>query len=193
MKKVLWTVTFVLILALAASAQDAEKKVNLYLGAGASLPMGDLGDGWNFGLHGAGAVGFVVAPGFQILGKLEYHTFGIDDQGASGVDGGSFNALMFGGAGRYNFPTENSKISPFILGGLGMASATISDLTVEDPILGTITFEFESETKLYFEVGAGLDIAAGETMSIFIQGRYVSIQTEGSAAAFIPFTVGLKF
>ena len=188
MKKVLWTVTIVLILALAASAQDAEKKVNLYLGAGASLPMGDLGDRWNFGLHGAGAVGFVVAPGFQILGKVEYHTFGIDDQGLSGVDGGSFNAFMFGGAGRYNFPMENSKFSPFITGGIGMANAKISDLTI-----GTLTIEGDSDTKVYFEVGAGFDIGAGETMSIFFQGRYVSIQLEGSAASFIPFTVGLKF
>lgn len=194
MKRVVLTIAMILALTVGVAAQDdATKMWNFYLGAGAALPTGDLGDGWNLGLHGTGAFGYVVGPGFQILGKIEYHTFGIDDGGLSGVDGGSFNALMFGGAARYNFPTENSKISPFILGGLGIASATISDLTVDDPILGPMTFKFESETKLYIEVGAGLDIASGETMSFFVQGRYVSIQTEGSAAAYIPFTFGLKF
>lgn len=188
MKKVLLIAGLVLALAAGAGAQDAAKKMNFYLGAGLGLPMSDFGDAYKMGLHGTGAVGFVVAPGFSILGKVEYHTFSIDDQGASNVDGGSFNALMFGGAGRYNFQTASGKMSPFLMGGLGMANGKVSDLTI-----GDTKYTFDSETKLYFEFGGGVDIAAGQAMSLFIQGRYVSIQTDDVSTSFIPVTVGLKF
>jgi opacity protein-like surface antigen len=203
-KKVLWMVTLVLIMALAVNAQDAEKKVNLYLGAGAGLPMGDFGDAYGTGLHGMGAVGFKVAPTFQIRGKVEFHTFGMDEAfrnslaeffgtgTVSNVDGGGANFIMFGGDAKYNFPMENSKFSPYLVGGLGMAAISAKDITFTDDD-GSQTLETESETKVYFEVGAGFEIASGEAMSFFVQGRYVSVSTEGSSSSFLPFTVGLRF
>ncbi len=204
MKKVLLIAAMIMALAISANAQDPAKKVNLYLGAGGSLPMGDFGDGFGTGLHGMGAVGFNVAPTFQIRGKVEFHTFGMDEEvrdafaefvgtgTVTDVDGGGTNLLMFGGDAKYNFPMENSKFSPYLVGGLGMASASFKEITFTDDD-GSQTIDFDGETKLYFEIGAGFEIASGQAMSFFVQGRYVSISTEGSSTTFIPLTLGLRF
>ncbi len=174
MKKVLFTLGLVMLLALGAQAQDPAKKTNFYLGAGLGLPMGDFGDAFGMGLHGAGALGFNISPSFQPRAKVEFHTFGSD---IDGVDG-SLNILMFGGDGRFSFAKEGQKLAPFLLGGLGFASSKFEDF---------------SSTDFYFEFGGGVDIVSNGAMSWFLQGRYVSISGDGGSDAFIPVTVGLRF
>lgn len=174
MKKVLLTLGLIMVLALGAQAQDAAKKTNFYLGAGLDLPMGDFGDFFGMGFHGAGALGFNVSPTFQPRAKVEFHTFGSD---MDGVDG-SISVIMFGGDARFSFAKEGQKMSPFLLGGLGFASSSFND---------------ESSTDFYFEFGGGIDIASNSAMTWFVQGRYVSISSDGESSTFIPATVGIRF
>ena len=196
MRKGLLTTILILVLATGAFAQTA-----VYVGGGLSLPSGDLADGWKTGFGATGAIGITVAPSFQIVPKVEFHTFGLDadkflaeledvlgeDLNGVTIDGGSFSAIMFGADGRFAFGLPEAKMKPFVFGGLGMAIAKISDITASyegesETVLGT------SETKLYFNFGAGIEFEASPTMNIFIQGRYVSISTEGSTT-FMPLTV----
>lgn len=173
MKKVLLIAGLVLALTVGVSAQDSAKKMNFYLGAGVALPMGDFGDAFGMGLHGTGALGFNVAPALQVLGKVEFHTFGSDFDG-----GESITVLMFGGDARYSFAKEGQKMSPFILGGLGFASSKVADF---------------SSTDLYFEFGAGLDLASNSSMTWFLQGRYVTVNGDGGSSSFVPVTLGIRF
>ena len=66
MKKVFSTLlTLAAMLLMFASnpvAQDLEKPVDFYLGVGASIPTGELADGWNIGFLATGRAGFLVAP-----------------------------------------------------------------------------------------------------------------------------------
>lgn len=201
MKTILLTLAvFVAIVAVVQAQDDPSKSWNIYLGAGGSLPMGDFKDTYGTGLHGTGAVGFNLAPGFQILGKVEYHTFSIQDDfrafllpGATNLDGGGSNVLMFGGDAKYNFRMENSKMSPYLIGGLGMASISFKDITGDSAGTSFTRTPPDGTTKLYFEVGAGLEFGSSDAMAFFVQGRYVSVATEGSSSTFIPLTVGIRF
>lgn len=201
LKKILLTLAVLIAVAAGVQAQDSQTKSwNLYLGAGASLPMGDFKDTYSTGLHGSGAFGFNVAPGFQILGKVEFHTFSIQDDfrsflvpGATNLEGGGSNVLMFGGAAKYNFRMENSKMSPYLIGGLGMASVSFKDITGDSAGTSFTRTPPDGTTKMYFEVGAGLEFGGSESMAFFVQGRYVSVSTEGSSSTFIPLTVGIRF
>jgi hypothetical protein len=51
----------------------------------------------------------------------------------------------------------------------------------------------EKQNKLYYNIGAGVELGGGPAFAFFAQVRYVSIATSGNATAFVPITVGLKF
>ncbi len=191
MKKGLATVLTVLAVLVAGylavpqvQAQEAAKPMSFYLGGGLSVPTGDLGDGWKLGFHGLGRVGFNVAPKLDILAGIDYHTFSVDDQGVSGVSGGAISTINFVGDLKVNLGAPGMSTNPFVLGGVGLAIASISDLT----IAGLGTFSFDSESKMFVEVGGGV-----EFNKFFVQGRYVNIFTEGSSISYLPITVGVKF
>lgn len=186
--KRLTAVTGIMVLALAISVTAAEKKNHFYLGAGVGIPTGDAGDGWKMGFHGQGGLGFQASPTVEVIPVVAYHTFGLDDQG-SGATGGTLNILMFGGDVKLGFGKEGSKTSPFVFGGAGMGNAKITDVTI--PGFGTI--KGDSETKVYFNFGGGLDIVSSDAMSFFVKASFVSVATSGSAVTYIPFTAGVRF
>ncbi|MDZ4724136.1 MAG: outer membrane beta-barrel protein [candidate division Zixibacteria bacterium] len=205
MKKGILTVCALLIVAGATTtqAQDAMKKTNFYVGVGATLPTGDFGDAYGMGLQALVGMGFSLMadqPSFQIVPKIEFHTFSADenfftqnDPSITNFDGGSVNALMFGVDGRYGFGATETSTRPFILGGLGFASLSVSDITYSS---GGTTFNApggDGTTELFFNFGAGVDIQAGDAMTLFLAARYLTILTEGSSSNLLPLTVGLRF
>ena len=66
-----------------------------------------------------------------------------------------------------------NKMTPFLLGGLGMAFSSYGG---------------ESGSDIFFSLGVGADMGKW-----FGKIRFVSISTEGSSSTFIPLTVGLHF
>jgi opacity protein-like surface antigen len=195
MKKIAVTLSILLIFAVGASAQMS-KPFTVYAGAGLSFPMSDgLKSVQNTGFHGSVGVGFNAMPMLQIVGKIEYHSFAADQAEYSlalgtteDVKGGTFAPLMFGVDGRYAFSLPAAPFAPYAFGGIGLARISWSDITY-----GSTTLSFEDQTKMYFNVGAGVEFDITPAASLFVQGRYVNIATEGEATTMIPFTVGLKF
>ncbi len=176
-----------------AMAQAPAKPFNMYLGGGGSLPSGDLADGWKMGFHGIGRLGMAMAPKMELLFGADFHTFGLDLPDEADVDGGAFSAILIAGDVKLNLGVPNSNMNPFVFGGGGMASISISDMTGEmyNPSTDqfeTVTVSFESETKAFFEFGAGVEMG-----KMFIQGKYVSIQADGESINYIPFSLGFKF
>lgn len=194
----LMTLTIVMILAAAisVSAQDV-KPFNLYFGAGASSPSGDWNDFYGMGFHGMAGLGFKASPAFEIIPKLEYHAFGPDKDaytalyqlgGETYTEGGNTKAFMFGADTRLSFGAPIAPTKPFVQAGLGFANVSLSDIKTD-----LATYSANSETKLYYSFGGGLEFAAGPSMKLFFMGRYVSIQTEGSSLSMLPISVGLRF
>jgi len=194
MRTILMVLVMVILVAAVASAQDV-KPFNFYAGAGLSLPNGDFSDGYGMGLHGSVAVGFNLAPGFQVAPKAEFHTFKIDgdvwsalNDGAA-VEGGTLNSILAGADIRFNPPLPAFPMKPFLFAGGGYANLSVSDLEVE----GLPAQEFDSEGKFYWNIGAGVEFGNSPFMSFFVQARYLAISTDMVDYNMIPVTVGIKF
>lgn len=183
MKKTLLIVAVMLVFACGAFAQAPAKPIDIFLGGGIGFPSSPsmFSDGWKMGFHGLGGIDFNL-PMLKVTGKAEYHTFPFD-WGSSDGSGFALNALMIGADVKYAFGVPAAPAKPFVMGGLGMANVTFSDATS-----GDVTITFDSETKLYFEIGGGV-----EFNKFFAMIRYVNISTSGEATAFIPISVGVKF
>ena len=185
MKKLLILTVILAFVAMSASAQ-VSKPFNIYVGGGLSMPISPDGfkDAYKSGFHGMGAIGYNAGPGFQLMGKIEYHKFSldIDNPLASIFD---MNFFMFGAAGKYAIGLPAAPIKPFVLGGAGFANISLSGGD-------------NSITEFYFEFGGGAEFKLGPAMNLFVMAKYVNVATSdlwvsGDATAFIPITVGLKF
>jgi opacity protein-like surface antigen len=178
----------VLLLTMPAGTTES-KKTHVYIGAGLGIPTGNAGDGWNLGIHGQAGFGIAAGPHIEIIPTIGYHIFSLDKHGAW-VIGGGLSVLMVGGDCKIFFVDAGKKIVPFIVGGLGAGIAKIDDLNTS----GFGSLAGDNETKVYYNIGAGLDIKTSTSVAVsFIQVRFVSVMTSGSATTFIPITVGLRF
>lgn len=195
MKQTLLTAACVIVLALGVSAQ-VPVPFSLYAGGAFSVPSSPDGfkDTYKTGYHGLVGLGYKMGPGFQAVGKIEYHTFSFDFSGVSGLDGGNSKMWLFGGDGRYAFGLPVAPVKPFVFGGFGLASIKYDDfggnLTLATALNDALP---DTQNKVYYNFGGGVELKAGPTFNLFAQARYVSIATEGSSTTFIPVTVGLKF
>jgi hypothetical protein len=186
----------VLSFSVAASAQMSSP-LSFYAGGALSLPNGPDGfkDAYKTGYHAWVGAGYSVAPKFQLIGKIEHNRFSFDAGDISGVDGGTMKIWMYGVDAKFSPSVPTFPIKPFLFGGAGMASAKIDEFTGSNT-LATAALNAgtgESTTKMYYNIGAGADLFNGPTFSIFMQGRWVSIQTEGSSTSFIPISMGVRF
>ena len=166
------------VIAFAAPLQ-AQTGAQFSLGGSLGIPLGDFADeevgGANMGFHGLAAVGFAPATmpvGFQIDGN--FAQFGTD------ADDVNVRNLFATGNVVYKFATaETSTLRPYLIGGLGVYNLKATgDGVVGDP---------ESVTELGLNAGAGFNMAAGGA-SLFIEGRFHNVFTDGSSTQFIPLT-----
>lgn len=201
MKKCLFVLVAVFAITSVASAQVGPP-VSLHVGGAVSLPNSPdaFADFYKTGFHGMVGVGYDLMPNLQAVGKIEYHRFALDIDAdpilaAADVTGGGHNNLwMFGADGRYAFSVPASPVKPYVLGGLGFARMSISDLEGSDPLVASFNdVNPEPQTDFYFNLGVGVELKTGPMWSMFAQVRYVSVATEGESSAFIPITLGLKF
>jgi opacity protein-like surface antigen len=197
MKKVLMVVAVLLVFAAGASAQMPSKPFNVYAGVGISMLTAPdmVKDLQKTGFHAQVGVGFDVMPTLQVIGKVEYHSMPADEQGyqlalatSESIDGGTLTPWLFGADAKWSFKMPAAPITPYVLGGAGLARVSISD--VETPS-GTV--EFQSSNELYFNIGVGTEFAASPAINLFVQARWVNIATEGESTTMIPFTAGIKF
>ncbi|MCK4632548.1 MAG: outer membrane beta-barrel protein [candidate division Zixibacteria bacterium] len=198
MKKILLTLIVLIGFALSANAQ-VPTPFSFYAGGALSMPASPEGfdAGWKTGWHGMLGAGYKVMPSFQVMGKAEYHTFGLESSDMGGIEGGDYKVLMFGADGRFNINMPAAPVAPFVFGGVGLANMKLSEFTGPSGTeLATALLNAtspEDQNKMYYNVGAGFELKTGPSLKLFAQVRYVGIQTEGDAMAFIPITLGLRF
>ena len=155
MKKLLLVLVCIVALASMSSAQTPPKPFSLYVGGLVSVPQSDnFSDLYNMGWHFSVGLGWKVSPAMQVMPKIEYHNFGFnhDDNPLStsaSVDGGNLKSWMFGADARYSFGLPAAPMRPFVLGGLGFASTSLSDFESTDPLVTSMNFYNESSTDLY--------------------------------------------
>jgi hypothetical protein len=170
--------------ALFASAAQAQTPVSFGLGGGATLPLGDFGDAAKTGFHGTGLVEFQPASlpvGIRLDGT--YHRIGFSDLFEDVVGEGNWQMITGTLNGVYTFTTAaESKFHPYIIAGGGVYNMKANtDVGDED-----------SETKFGINAGAGFNMGMGSA-SIFVEGRFHNVFTEGSSTNFVPITLGVRF
>ena len=171
------------LMASAGTAPAVAQGAEFSLGGGLTLPLSDFGNAASTGFHGLAGVSFVPSGspiGIQVDGMFQ--RFGVDNA-PDGFDG-NFQIIQGTANAVYKFRTsEETKIRPYLIGGVGLYSfkATGDDF----PDTG-------SETDFGINAGAGFDFKLGAA-GLFLEGRFHNVFTEGNNTNFIPVTVGVRF
>lgn len=159
-----------------AGATTLAAQVRGYVGAGTGVAfaLGDFNDNAEVGwvVHAVG--GFASANGVigaRVNGSFARHSNQLVD-GNTRFVGAMADFVVSPGAG--------AKLRPYFLGGAGFKT-----VRTEAP-LGT-----NSETKFALNGGAGFTIRAGDRFSLFLEGRFLSVQSDPSANT-LPVTLGVR-
>lgn len=176
----------------------AQEESNLYLLAsgGLSLPQNPdpFKDGWSNGFNVGGGAGYRFSRHLAVQALVNYDRFPFDEQGlftlfteefgfdprdfglAIDVQGAETSVLSISGELKASFVGNPSKVSPYLIGGVGMSHLSIGDTTFSDSFMGVVlveqTVEGESVTKGMATTGAGVDISISERVGVLVEGRY---------------------
>ena len=167
-----------LALVLSASTVQAQKPMSFGIALGASKATGDGSDQVNLGYHALGTLAW-APPTLPVGVRFDamFNQFGFDGGGDS-----KYNIMGVNANATWGMPMAASPISPYLIGGLGMYQAKITNCD----LCG------DAETKLGFNVGVGTKFALSG-FGTFAEIRYHSIQTEGTSTTFIPISFGIMF
>ena len=173
---------FTLVLVASATplaAQKADIKARGYfgLGGGLSIPVGDYADVTKTGWVGDVFGGFTTKGGL-VGGRLD--AMWAQNSNKSG-DG--HTRLLGANADVVITPGRRPmKVHPYFLAGLGVYNGK-----------STQTGASGSSTKFAINGGAGVQVHTGHRMDVFLEGRFVTIRTSGTATNFVPIFLGLRW
>lgn len=202
------TLLAIIVIGSIASSQT-DKKTDLYLGGGIAFPAGpqEFRDNWNMGFLAIGGIGFSLTPAASLVLTVGYGAFPLDEseilKGAgvpsyvnTSIDGGTASGLDLAGNIKLSLqPRGGSTVTPYIVAGAGYFSLSFSDVKVSASYMGSSasqTMKFDTESAFSTSFGAGIDIPAGETTSIFVEARYAIAFTENDNTSYVPFRAGLR-
>lgn len=224
-----------LLFSVPAIAQD-DPTIYFLVNGGLSLPQKPqiFKTAWKQGFNVGGGMGYRFARQFSVQALVNYDRFpfseagfmdlfteevGIDprDLGLSlDVQGANVTVLSVSGELKASVFGDPDKVSPYVIGGFGIAHLSTSDTTLSltslDLVLNyydylepsfyynpalygidfTETIEGESETKMMALFGGGVDIPIGERVGLFVEVRYQFNFTEDDRTDFASFHGGVK-
>jgi opacity protein-like surface antigen len=161
------------------AAQKADVKARGYFGVGGGLaiPVGDYADlaktGWVGDLFG----GFTTKSG--ILGgraDIMWAQNGFDAlEGHERLLGANADLVITPGH-------RPANVHPYFLAGIGVYNGK-----------STASGASGSDTKFAINGGAGVQVHTGHRMDLFLEGRFITVRTPGTALNFIPITFGLRW
>jgi opacity protein-like surface antigen len=195
-KKIIYASVILLAMIATASAQ-VSSPISIYAGGLLSFPKSpdNFKNDFKNGFHGMVGIGVKTLPFMQFVGKAEYHKFAYDLAELEDVTSGAQSVWMFGGDLKLGMNIPTAPVKPYVLGGIGLARITFSEFEGGDPLTTALlnTALPGNQTKLYYNIGGGLEFKFAPMVNFFVQGRYVRIATDDQATSFIPITLGLKF
>jgi hypothetical protein len=117
--------------------------------------------------------------GIQVDGMFQ--RFGVDNV-PDGFDA-KFQVIQGTANAVYRFQTaEDTKVRPYLIGGVGLYNAKAT---------GDDVIDDSSETDFGINGGAGFDFQAGN-VGVFVEGRFHNVFSDPSNTNFIPITVGVR-
>lgn len=177
-----------LLSATVAMPAQAQSPVHVGVALGASIPESSFGEQVSTGFNVTGLVNVTIplSPlGFR--GEVGYNRFNID----SNLGGGNVR-MMNGAANVILTPSSIMGAKPYLIGGIGVYN--VRGASSGSGLLGTVTSNNTSDTRLGFNGGIGLTFGLGQ-VGTMLEARYVSVNGKngGSSMAFVPVTFGITF
>lgn len=174
------------------SAQaTSSKPISVGVTAGASLPIGDFGDGYETGFTVGGHV--LLAPSSMSMlafrGDVTYDRWKAKGGLLSAVDG---NLSNIGVMGNVILRSGSAMaIKPYAIGGLGMQSSKFSVSG------GNTTVTYDRENNFAVQAGGGLEFALSG-FTTFVEAKFVNaFAKDGNGdrqnVNWIPITFGIRF
>lgn len=184
-------------------AQGRNAQLELYGGLALPLSPDDFKDYFKNGLSLHGQYVLFPSPRFGVSIGAAYERFSFDEEAlltdledAYGVDlsgvsiKGSASIVEFG-VGFRPYLTAPEANTQFFLFGMGTYNLLKTEWTLE--AFGESLSDDVDDKKFGIAGGAGLEIPAGETLNIILQGLFRSVFTEGESTSFVGLTAGLVF
>ena len=147
------------------------------LNGGAGVPTGDYGDAASTGFHFGGTATFMMNSQWGMGADLGYHMWnGSDDANAAAEllfgSGSEFkwSALQATAHVMLNIPTQGN-VAPYLRGGFGLYNV---GLKLDSPS-GDAD---DTESKVGFNLGAGMNFLTSSTMKWGINGQYHLVPTD---------------
>jgi hypothetical protein len=165
------------VASVAASGAEAQARGYIGFGAGASVPTGDFGDGYKVGWLAqvvAGITGPTGVIGGRVNGSITRHNHDTLNDNTAKLVGAMGDLVFSPGSG-------DAKVRPYLLGGIGFQNRKLEEGQLENSV-----------TELAFNFGAGISVATGRA-KLFVEGRWLSVQTDPSTTNLIPISIGLRF
>ncbi|MGH7562701.1 MAG: outer membrane protein [Gemmatimonadales bacterium] len=160
MRRVMRSVVLGGVLVLAAASSASAQRPFLFLGGGASIPVGDFADFAKTGWIIQGGFGVPVGPSGLSVGGTAFYGSNKHDFPAGTEDK---TKIMAGLADlSYNF-SPAARVSPYVLGGVGILTRDF------EPAVGAS----ESETKFAYSGALGLTIRVGARAGLWLEGRFL--------------------
>lgn len=179
----------VLSLLAAASVARAQGAPGVHFGiaGGASFPTGDAGDLYDTGYQGSAMLNF-NAPMAPVGVRFEGMYARMDEK--SGL-GGSGHVQVGSGTANLVLGPRSFVARPYFIGGGGFYRIKF---TASRTLGG---FE-ETQDKFGWNAGGGISFGIGPAASIFIEARYIRVETDpnfalGNHFTMVPVTVGFVF
>jgi opacity protein-like surface antigen len=179
MKRMVLAVFAVMCLA-GVGSLSAQTGVRFGIGGGLLMPMGDYNTvdkpGW---VAGADVTYWLASAPVGIRLDGSYSQTSHD-----GIDG---NSKIFGGMAElvYAVGTSADQIRPYVFGGVGFFNVKV---TIPSASVDT------SVSKVGFGGGAGIAFKVGTgSTRFFVEGKFVSVSTEGGSTTFLPIKAGIRF
>ncbi|MBN4056862.1 hypothetical protein JYU19_00985 [bacterium AH-315-J21] len=134
------------------------------------------------------AVGLPLNLGLEIIPKVQYHKFNLSNDFilASSITTKSpkMTILTLGADLKMGLLPGPVPAKPYFLIGGGTANIKWDDLGVSLPSV--------SSTKIYLNIGGGLDVKVGPSFSFFVEGKYTFVSADGANLGIVPLMAGIR-
>jgi opacity protein-like surface antigen len=179
--KILALMILFIILINGSICAEVEKSREIYFATGGALPLSDFDVKYNYGFNASIGVGYKVARNFRVVPKVEVQTFALDNDFAVNVDNISNYWIFMSGLDlRWFKDVNNWELDPILLAGGGIAFARVPTY-IDAPVYHYA----RSETHLYLNVGAGVDVKFSSKVSGFITCRYIVARSNNKRIEFV--------
>jgi len=175
-----------LVLSTPAWSQISGMGINLYGGAGITVPSGDIADVWKNGFHGMVAAGYHPTPSIELDGRFARHQLPLEDQ----FQGDDFTISEYGVDVRANLAIPTSTLRPYAVVGAGFAKFAFTPSTLTGstmPVSG-----LEEGTQFFWAIGGGLKAPLAPKINLFIELRYTTLTTNADNLNYFPILAGLN-